>query len=176
MKNYLIIALVVLIVILSLLRGCDKPKEIIIDNSELLNKVDSMQSNYNALKYKSTKLELELDKQKERKDSVVYKLKNQYIMVYDTITQDTVECLPKPYVDNLLLSFEYVLEASDSLIASKSLQIESLEHISEVKDTIILNYQLNEKTYKKSLRKEKRKKWLFGVTGFGFGYLFGKSF
>ena len=176
MKNYLIIALVVLIVILSLLRGCDKPKEIIIDNSHLLNKIDSLELNYDVLKANSINLELAYQKEKQRKDSVVYKLKNKYVMAYDTTTKDSIECLPKPYVDNLVLSFEYVLESSDSLIASKTLQIESLEHISEVKDTIILNYQLNEKTYKKSLRKEKRKKWLFGVTGFGFGYLFGKSF
>ena len=176
MKNYLIIALVVLVAILSLLRGCDKPKETIIDNSHLLNKIDSLELNYDVLKANSIQLELAYQKQKERKDSVVYKLKNQYIMVYDTITKDTVECLPKPYVDNLVQSFEYVLESSDSLISAKTLQIESLEHISEVKDTVILNYQLNEKSFKKALKKEKRKKWLFGIGGFGFGYLFGKSF
>ena len=176
MKNYLIIALVGLIIVLFLLRGCDKPKEVIIDNSRLLNKIDSLELNYDVLKANSIQLELAYQKQKQRKDSVVYKLKNQYIMVYDTITNDTVECLPKPYVDNLVQSFEYVLESSDSLISAKTLQIESLEHISEVKDTVILNYQLNEKSFKKALRKEKRKKWLFGIGGFGFGYLFGKSF
>ena len=170
MKNYLIISLVGLVVILLAYNSCRKvnPTVDIIDNSELLNKIDSLELNYDVLKANSINLELAYQKQKERKDSVVYKLKNQYIMVYDTITKDTVECLPKPYVDNLVLSFEYVLEASDSLISVKSSQIQNLEQQNTVKDTIIVNYQLNEKTYKKSLRKEKRKKWLYGVTGFGF--------
>jgi hypothetical protein len=176
MKNYLIIALVGLIVVLFLLRSCDKPKETIIDNSHLLNKIDSLELNYDVLKANSIQLELAYQKQKERKDSVVYKLKNQYIMVYDTITKDTVECLPKPYVDNLVLSFEYVLESSDSLISVKSSQIGNLEQQNNIKDTIILSHKQQVNELQKSVKKEKRKKWLFGVTGFGFGYLFGKSF
>ena len=95
-------------------------------------------------------------------------------MTYDTITNDSIECLPRPYVESLTESFEYVLEQSDSLIVSKNNEIDNLEKQNEIKDTIIINYQANEKEYTKALKKEKRKKWLFGVGGFISGVIVGK--
>ena len=176
MKNYLIIALSILVAILLFSNTCNKPKPVLIDNSKYINKIDSLESEYKGLKYKSAKFELEYEKAKAKKESVVYLTKHHYIMTYDTITNDSVECLPKPYVESLTKSFEYVLEQSDSLIVAKNNQIKNLELQNTTKDTIINNYQTNEKTLTKALRKEKRKKWLWGAGGLGLGYLFGKSF
>lgn len=176
MKNYLIIALSILIIILFALRSGEKPKEVLIDNTELLKERDSLKLIYDVLKANSINMELAYQKEKERKDSVVYKVKNQYKMIYDKITKDTVECLPKPYVKDLIFTYENTINKADSLIAGKTMQIESLEHINDVQDTIISNYQTNEEMLLKAVKKEKRKKWKFAAGGFGFGFLTGKSF
>ena len=176
MKNYLILVLVAICIALLLLRGCDKPKEIVIDNTPLFNTIDSLKIEYDVLRVNSDQLELAYEKQKQRKDSIIIRIKPQYIMCYDEVEDDSLECLPKPFVDELITSFDSVIVISDSLIASKSYQIENLERRDTIKDAVILNYQTNERVLIKSVKKEKRKKWLFGVIGAGFVYMFANAF
>lgn len=178
MKNnptYIIIIIVLLAISLTLkFEGCNEPQ--LIDNSSQLLQIDSLKEEYALLKKQSTIQEVELEKAKKRKDSIVYVTQNHYIMAYDTTTKDSVECLPKPYVDSLCDAFEYVLEQSDSVIAVKSSQIDNLETQNNIKDSVIINYQTNEKVLIKSVKKERRNKWKFGGAGLGLGFLIGKAF
>lgn len=176
MKNYLILVLVAICIALLLLRGCEKPKEVIIDNTEHFNTINSLKNEYDVLRVNTEQLELDYQNQKRRKDSVVYKVKTQYIMCYDEVEDDSLECLPKPFVDDLIYEFNCTIESADSLIASKSYQIENLERRDTIKEAVILNYQTNEKGLIKSIKKERRKKWLFGVIGAGLVYMFANAF
>lgn len=176
MKNYLIAALSIFAVVLLLMNTCNKPQAQINDTSKYENAIDSLVVVNNKIKYNNEKLEIKLDEAKRKKDKVVYVTKNHYIMAYDTLTNDSVECLPKPYVDSLAESFEYVLAASDSLIVGKDIEIDNLEKQNNIKDTIIVQLKNNEEVLQKSLKKEKKKKWRWGIGGLGLGYLFGKSF
>ncbi len=169
-----LIVITILIVLNYVLKinSCNEPT--IIDNSDYLKQIDSLRGHNNELKIKGDSIQLAYEKAKEKKDSIVYKVRNHYIMVYDTITQDMVECLPKQYVDTLIYTYESVIFKADSVIEIKDQLIDNSERRNEIKDTLISNYQLNEKVLQKALKKEKRKKWLFGGGGFLIGYLFGK--
>ena len=60
------------------------------------------------------------------------------------------------------------------LLAIKSIQITNLEQQNNLKDTIILSHKQQVNELQKSVKKEKRNKWLFGVGGFLGGLLIGK--
>lgn len=175
MKNiYTLIAAISLLVLVAIFipKSCNKVE--LVNNNYELQQIDSLRQEYALLKKQSTLQEVELEKAKKRKDSVVYVTKNHYIMAYDTITKDSVECLPKPYVDSLCDAFEYVLDQSDSLLLTKNSEITNLEKIVKKDSVVISNYQQNEQVLIKSVKKERRNKWLFGAGGFGLGFLTGK--
>jgi hypothetical protein len=176
MKNnptYIIIIIILLVISLTLkFDRCNEPE--LVNNTHELQQIDSLRQEYALLKKQSTLQEVELEKAKKRKDSVVYVTKNHYIMAYDTITKDSVECLPKPYVDSLCDAFEYVLDQSDSLLLTKNSEITNLEKIVKKDSVVISNYQQNEQVLIKSVKKERRNKWLFGIGGFISGVIVGK--
>lgn len=175
MKNiYTLIASIVVLIIIALgvPKSCNEPE--LVNNTYELQQIDSLVAANDSIKAFGEVLELKLTEAKKRKDSIVYVTKNHYIMAYDTITKDSVECLPKPYVDSLSEAFEYVLEQSDSVIAIKSIQINNLEQQNNLKDTIILSHKSQVNELQKTIKKEKRNKFLFGIGGFISGVIVGK--
>lgn len=155
---------------------CDNETPQIKDNTELLDKLIPLEAELAVLKAKNDSLELSYQNKKNVKDSVVIRYKNEYIPYYDTITNDTALCLPKKYVDTLVLSYQNIINEADTLIKVKSLTIDNLTVQNTIKDTIINNYQDNELIYKEEIKKQKKKKWLFFGGGVGIGYIFGKLF
>lgn len=141
---------------------------------EQLNRIDSLRQHNDSLKLRDDSLTVNYSIAIVFKDSFVMRLKNKYITIYDTISQQTVDCLPKNEVDSLIMTYEAVIGSAEAVIEVKDEQIYILDKTNETKDTIIENMQVNEETLKKSLKKEKRKKFVWGGFGFGIGYLFSK--
>lgn len=156
--------------------GCNETPKEIKDNTELLDRLKPLEVELAVLRAKNDSLELSYQNKKNVKDSVVIRYETKYIPYYDTMTNDTALCLPKKYVDTLVLSYENIINEADTLIKVKSLTIDNLTAQNEIKDTLINNYQDNELVYKKEIKKQKRKKWLFFGGGVGVGYLIGKLF
>lgn len=173
----LLIAFISLSIFLILFRpSCNDNTTDLKDNTTLLNSLEIYKAELVDLKRLNDSLELSYQNNKNLKDSIVYDIRTRYKTYYDTITNDTIECLPKIYVDKVVLTYENLLNDSDTLIKVKSLTIENLTTQNTIKDTIINNYQDNELIYKQEIKKQKKKKWLFGAAGTGIGYFLGKIF
>lgn len=175
MKNiYTLIAAISLLILVAIFlpKSCEKVE--LFDNSEQLNRIDSLKIANDSIKALSDSLQINYSESKNIKDSLVIRYKTRYISVYDTISNEVVECMPKMYVDSLIYTYESLILDADTIIKVQSIQIENLEQQNNIKDTIILNYQTNEKVLIKSVKKERRNKWLFGTAGFGLGFLTGK--
>lgn len=168
---YLLIAAIILIGIYVFLPKSCNENPVIIDNSEQFVKINSLKNAYSELKRKNNIVLLEFERLKQRKDSIIYKVKNQYLTVYDTISQDTINCLPEVYVDSLIVAYEDVIVKADSVIVIKDSLIINLSTSNEVKDTMLVNYKTNEKKLLKRLKREKKLKWFFGGVGLIIGKL-----
>jgi hypothetical protein len=163
MKNYFIIGLSIVIAILLIFKGCGNEP---IDNSHLFNKLDTYKTELNDLKALNDSLVISYQKKKKVKDSIVINVKTKYITVYDTVTNDTADCLPKPYVDTLINIYEDLLTNCDSLNSTKNNMIDNLEAQNNIKDTIIINKD-------KEIKKQKRKKFGAFLKGLGLGLVGG---
>jgi len=155
---------------------CNGPEKELKDNSELFKKLKVLQPQLDSLELLAGNLTVELNIEKERKDSIIIRLKPKYITITDTITGDIVDCLPKEHVDTLIRTYEGLLDKADKLSGVKDNQILNLEEQSTTKDNIITNLEENEETLKQTLKKEKGKKWKFGGVGVVIGYVIGKVF
>lgn len=177
-NNLLILLLFALIVIGWLLQSkCDKTNNdlTIIDNSELKQKVESLKSQISILSVLNDSLTISYASAKETKDSIVYRTKTKYITVFDTITNDTIDCLPKPQVTEIIESYENVIAESDKKIIVQDSLIDKQNEVISVKDTVILKHEKNEQTLIKQVKKEKWKGNGKGVGGFILGVIFGKA-
>lgn len=175
MKNiYTLIAAISLLILVAIFlpKSCEKIE--LVNNSYELRQIDSLQTANDSIKALSDSLQSNYSEGKNIKDSLVYRIKTRYISVYDTISNEVVECLPKMYVDSLIYTYESLILDADTIIKVQSLQIVNLEQQNNIKDTLIQNYKTNEKVLIKSVKKERRNKWLFGGFGFGLGFLTGK--
>lgn len=175
MKNiYTLIAAISLLVLVAIFlpNKCNEPK--LIDNSIQLQQIDSLRAANDSIMALSDSLQINYSESKNIKDSLVIRYKTRYISVYDTISNEVVECMPKMYVDSLIYTYESLILDADTIIKVQSIQIDNLEQQNEFKDQLIMNYQTNEKVLIKSVKKERRNKWLFGGFGFGLGFLTGK--
>jgi hypothetical protein len=175
MKNiYTLIAAISLLVLVAIFlpKSCNEPK--LIDNSIQLKQIDSLKAANDSIKVLSDSLQINYSESKNIKDSLVYRIKTRYIPIYDTLTNEVIECLPKIHVDSLIYTYESLILDADTIIKVQSIQIDNLEQQNNIKDTLIQNYQTNEKVLIKSVKKERRNKWLFGAGGFGLGFLTGK--
>jgi len=163
MKNYFIIGLSIVIVVLLIFKGCgNKP----IDNSHLFNKLDKYKTELTDLKALNDSLVISYQNKKKVKDSLVVNVKTKYITVYDTVTNEVVEALPKPYVDTLIYTYEDLLTDCDSINSTKNNMIDNLEAQNNIKDTIIVNKD-------KEIKKQKRKKFGAFLKGLGIGLVGG---
>ena len=163
MKNYFIIGLSIVIVVLLIFKGCgNKP----IDNSHLFNKLDTYKAELTDLKALNDSLVISYQNKKIVKDSLVVNVKTKYITVYDTVTNEVVEALPKPYVDTLIYTYEDLLTDCDSINSTKNNMIDNLEAQNNIKDTIIVNKD-------KEIKKQKRKKFGAFLKGLGIGLVGG---
>jgi len=106
-NNTYILLFVSLIVIGWLLQSkCDKTNNElpIIDNSDLNDSLKVLKSEIDVLSVLNDSLSNSYVNSKNIKDSVVYRTKTKYITIFDTITNDTINCLPKIYVDTLIFT------------------------------------------------------------------------
>lgn len=172
--SYSIILLLALVVLFQ--TQCNEPDIILNDNTDLFNQISVLSSQSDSLELVAGNLTVQLEVAKNKKDSIVYKVKTKYITVHDTISNTDIECLPKPYVDTLISTYENLIKDSDVLISVKSEQIINLEIQNEAKDTIIDNFEKNEAVYKDKIKRERVKKWKFGGVGVVIGYVLGKIF
>ena len=176
MKNnptYIIIIIILLVISLTLkFDRCNEPE--LVNNIYELQQIDSLKTANDSIKHLNDSLQLNYSEGKNIKDSLVIRYKTRYISVYDTISNEVVECMPKMYVDSLIYTYESLILDADTIIKVQSIQIDNLERQNELKDQLIMNYQTNEKVLIKSVKKERRNKWLFGGFGFGLGFLTGK--
>ena len=177
MKNNLLLILFFAFVIGWLLQDkCDKSNNDlpIIDNSLLKENVQKLKLEISYLSVLNDSLTKSYADSKDIKDSVVYSIKTKYITIFDTITNDTIDCLPKIYVDTMILSFENVIKECDKkLIVQDSIIFKQSEVINK-QDTMILNHEINEKTLLNQVRKEKQKGWFKSAVSFVGGVLIGK--
>jgi len=177
-NNTYILLFVSLIVIGWLLQSkCDKSNNYlpIIDNSDLKDSLNNLKSEIAVLSVLNDSLTNSYVNSKNIKDSVVYRTKTKYITVFDTITNDTINCLPKIYVDTLIFTYENVIKECDSLIVVKDSIIVKQQDVINDQDTMILNHEKNEQTLIKQVRKEKRKGWFKSAVSFVGGFILGKA-
>ena len=176
-KNTILYILIITLVVVILFQSqCNNPEPIFKDNKELLDRIDVLVPQYDSLALLAGNLSVQLEIEKNKKDSIVYKLKPHYITVHDTVLGKDIDCLPKPHVDNLISTYEDLLEKQDTLISVKDKQIVNLETQNTTKDTIIDNFKENEIFYEETIKKEKGKKWTWGGAGAILGYVLGKIF
>lgn len=177
MKNirYLIAAIIVLIIIaLVVPKSCNKVE--LIDNSSQLHQIDSLKSANDSIKFLSDSLQVNYSEAKIVKDSLVIRYTSRYVTYYDTTTRKVYNCLPMAHVDSLVATYESLILDADTIIKVQSIQINNLETQNDIKDTLLLHYQTNEKVLIKSVKKERRNKLKFGGAGLGLGFLIGKAF
>jgi len=177
-NNTYILLFVSLIVIGWLLQSkCDKSNNYlpIIDNSDLKDSLNNLKSEIAVLSVLNDSLTNSYVNSKNIKDSVVYRTKTKYITVFDTITNDTINCLPKIYVDTLIFTYENVIKEADSLLVVKDNIITKQKDVINKQDTMILNHEKNEQTLIKQVRKEKQKGWFKSAVGFVGGVILGKA-
>jgi len=175
-NNTYILLFVSLIVIGWLLQSkCDKSNNYlpIIDNSDLKDSLNNLKSEIAVLSVLNDSLTNSYVNSKNIKDSVVYRTKTKYITVFDTITNDTINCLPKIYVDTLIFTYENVIKECDSLIVVKDSIIVKQDEIISVQDTIISNDKQTIGVLKKDVKKERKKGNSKGVKGGLIGTIFG---
>ena len=180
-KNIGILILSLSVIVICLIK-CDKTDNdlSLIDNSKLKHKVENLKSKISILSVSNDSLTKKYTDGKKIKDSVLFQTKTRYISIYDTILNDTIECLPKIHVDTIISTFENIIEKADSLIAVKDTIISNQKDVIIIQDTIIINNEINEKKLKKQVKKEKRKgNWKFVkgiIFGGSLGYIAGKLF
>jgi len=176
MKNnptYIIIIIILLVISLTLkFDRCNEPE--LVNNIYELQQIDSLKTANDSIKALSDSLQVNYSEAKIVKDSLVVRYTSRYVTYYDTTTQKVYNCLPMVYVDSLVATYENLILDADTIIKVQSIQITNLEQQNNIKDTLINNYQTNEKVLIKSVKKERRNKWLFGAGGFGLGFLTGK--
>jgi hypothetical protein len=143
MKNYLIIGLTLVIIALFIYQGCNKPitneSNLVDENERLTNQIDILKKELAILSVLNDSLSIDYINTLNKQDSVRIAIKTKYITIVDTTSQDTIECLPKKYVEELI---NY--QDSVNLIASKSLKVKDdmiglLTETNAIKDTIISN-------------------------------------
>ena len=173
--NYILILIIIVLMLLNW-NGCNKQPIKLKDNTSLFDSLETYKDELIVLKALNDSLVVEYQNKKIVKDSLVINVKTKYITVYDTLTNEIVDCLPKPYVDTLINTYEALLVDCDSINSTKIDIIDNLENQNTIKDTIIVNYQSNEVVYKKEIKKQKRNKWKFGISGGVIGYVLGKIF
>lgn len=173
--NYILI-LAIIVLLLFNWNSCNKQPIKLKNNTHLFDSLKTYKDELVVLKALNDSLVVEYQNNKIVKDSLVINVKTKYIPVYDTLTNEIVDCLPKPHVDTLINTYEDLLVDCDSLISTKDDIISNLDVQSTIKDTIIVKYQSNEVVYRKEIKKQKRKKWKFGVVGTAIGYVLGKIF
>lgn len=175
MKNirYLLAAIVVLIIIaFTLPKSCNEP--ILIDNSIQLHQIDSLKTANDSIKALSDSLQVNYSEAKIVKDSLVVRYTSRYVTYYDTTTQKVYNCLPMVHVDSLVATYESLILDADTIIKIQSIQINNLEMQNDIKDSVISNFKQNEQVLIKSVKKERRNKFLFGIGGFISGVIVGK--
>lgn len=176
MKNTILYILIFALGIIVLFQSITCNEVPLNDNTNLFNRIDSLKSKNDSLKLRDDSLSVNYSLSKEIKDSVVFRIKTRYLSVYDTVSQQTVDCLPKVHVDSLIITYEDVIGKAESIIEVKDEQIYILDQMNETKDTLIENFQQNEVVLNKEIKKQKKKKWIFGIVGASFGYVAGKLF
>src|SRR3990167_10649446 len=102
---------------------CNEPDVVLRDNKELFKKINVLNQEKDSLELISGNLTVQLQIAKNKKDSIVYKVKTKYITVHDTVSGEDIECLPKEHVDTLISTYEGLLKDSEVLISVKSEQI-----------------------------------------------------
>lgn len=175
MKNiYTLVAAISLLVLVAIFipKSCKQVE--LVNNTYELQQIDSLVAANDSIKAFGDSLQINYSESKNIKDSLVIRFKTRYISVYDTISNEVVECLPKVHVDSLISTYEGLIIDADTIIKVQSIQIDNLEQQNEFKDQLIMNYQTNEKVLIKSVKKERRNKWLFGIGGFISGVIVGK--
>lgn len=179
MKNYLIIGLTFFVIVLFIYQGCNKPvsneSNLVDDNERLTTQIDILNKKLSILSVLNDSLSVDYINALNKKDSVRIVIKTKYIAIVDTISQDTIECLPKKYVNELINS-----QDSFNLIASKSLSVKNdmiglLTETNSIKDTIINNkdeiIEIKDDEIKQH-KKGKVKSFIVGlITGFAGGVL-----
>lgn len=183
MKNYLIFGLTFVIIVLFIYQGCNKPisneSNLIDDNERLTTQIDILNKELAILSVLNNSLSIDYINTLNKQDSVRIVIKTKYITIVDTISQDTIECLPKKYVEELINSQDSV-----NLIASKSLKVKDdmmsvLVETNAIKDTIISNkdeiIDIKDDEIKKH-KKGKIKSFFAGlITGFVGGFYLATS-
>ncbi len=165
MKDYAIIILIATIVALVWLDGCNDTV-VTTPTVQLFERIDSLKPQYDSLKNYSDSLKLAFEDKRNFKDTLIFRYQSKYELYYDTISGTTKECLPKPYVDSLVITYEGLILDADTIIKVQSKQINNLELQNTTKDTII-NIQTKE------IKRQKKGKIKAFIGGLGIGTLFG---
>ena len=135
MKNiYILITAISLLILVAIFlpKSCEKIE--LVNNSHELRQIDSLVAANDSIKALNDSLQLNYSDSKNIKDSLVIRIKTRYIPIYDTLTKDTIECLPKVYVDSLIMTYESLILDADTIIKVQSIQITNIEQQNEFKD------------------------------------------
>jgi hypothetical protein len=96
-------------------------------------------------------------------------IKTKYLTVFDTVLNDTIECLPKKFVDSLIA----IQDSTDSIcgqnLSVKNEIIVNLENQNNIKDTVIDNYEVIVSEKDQEIKKQKKRKIKSFFVGVGVG-------
>jgi len=160
--NPLIIVVLFIIILVLSLQRCDEKNVPVHNNSENFEKIEFLKDELNELSVLNTSLSIKYKEVLQRKDSVRMMVKNKYIQVFDTISQTTIDCLPKEYVDSLIFMQDSTDKICGQNLSVKDSIIENLTNQNNIKDTIIIDL-------KKEIKRQKRGKIKAFIVGIGTG-------
>jgi hypothetical protein len=176
-KNHVIIALTLIIVALIFFKGCDNnipvKNEFLKENKYFTSKIDSIKNEYSILSDLNDSLKVRYINGLNKENNTRELIRIKYRTIHDTISNDTIECLPKEYVNELISVQDSLNVITKEGFIVKDEMIELLKSTNNLKDSIILNDKSIIDCSQEEIKKHKRGKIKYFFTGIGVGLVGG---
>ena len=166
-----LITLVLIFLAFVFFQPCNEKPIIEPDNSVHFEQIETLKSELAVLSVLNDSLELSYKEVLNRKDSVRIVIKNKYIQVLDTNTNEVIDCLPKMYVDSILMVQDETDKICGQNLSVKDEIIVNLTNQNNVKDTIISNYDEIVQAKDQEIKRQKKNKIKSFFVGVGVGAL-----
>jgi len=156
--NIIVVSLLTIATIIVVLSTCNEKPIPIPNNSEHFEQIETLKSELAVLSVLNDSLGKSYKEVLQRKDSVRVIIKTKYIQVVDTNTNEVIDCLPKIYVDSLIAIQDSTDKICGQILSAKDEIIDNLTTQNNVKDTIIMNYEIIVQAKDQEIKHQKKNK------------------